>query len=84
MGVDNVVPMNLRTYAHRKVKEEVEAENLRLRASGVVGAGGGANDAGVLPYQKVKGDGKAEGKGGRGRGDRGQRQLQGGDAAGST
>ncbi len=31
---NNIVPTTLRTYALRKTKEEVELENLRLRASG--------------------------------------------------
>ena len=42
-----VVPVALRTFAFRKVKEEVEAENLRLRASNALPSGPLAGDDAV-------------------------------------
>ncbi len=44
----SVVPGTLRTFAHKKVKDEVEAENLRLRAQNAFPAAALASDDGDL------------------------------------
>ena len=72
-GPLNLVPKVLRTHAHRLAKEEVEIENMRLRAAGVRGVVQDVVADGALPSAPEK-DPKGGGKGK-------QRQLQGGGAA---
>ena len=73
-GPLNLAPKVLRTHAHRLAKEEVEIENMRLRAAGVRGVAHDVVADGALPSAPDK-DPKGGGKGGK------QRQLQGGGAA---
>ena len=70
-GLDDAfdpVPSSLRTYNAKLTKEEVEAENLRLRLRGLKPAGGDDDDglprvqnpkvpATKKPYKSKKGDG---------------------------
>ena len=58
----SVVPPELRSHAHRRAKEEVEIENMRLKARGVQPAGGAEGSQPVLP---------GGGGGGRGGGPKG-------------
>ena len=45
-SVSNVAPTTLRSYAHRRAKEEHEMEHLRQKASGATGGGGAAASEG--------------------------------------
>ena len=79
-GPLNLVPKTLKSYAHRLAKEEVEIENLRIRAGCGKGVGTDVAEGGGLPPGRAKGDPpKGGGKGG----DK-QRVLPGGEAAAKT
>ena len=54
-SVGNVVPNSLRSYAHRLVKDEVEVENLRQKASQF---GGSAPSSVAEGLPGAKGEGK--------------------------
>ncbi len=52
----SIVPASLRAFAHKRCKEEVEIENLRIRAGGATGGlSGGSEDLGdALPTLSAK------------------------------
>ena len=61
-GPLNLVPKVLRTHAHRLAKEEVEIENMRLRAAGGKGVSLDVITDGALPSAPDR-DSKGPGKG---------------------
>ena len=79
-GPLNVVPKVLRSHAHRLAKEEVEIENLRIKAAGGKGVAADVGEEGGLPQRPTKPGDKASK--GDGKGDK-QRQLAGSAAADS-